>query len=179
MSTLRYAIRSQDCFDSLTLCGRTQPSNRWWIRGFHFWEKARRVGKLTYPSVCWIWPSSKSSGFYAKNVLSDIEFQLCQEITTLIRSVPLVILQEKSRNWTSQLRGSLLTHWLHRDRLAHKRAFSEWEDSLSTLTTYPASSFLARLRIFLPGGTKSHWFQLIESVLVFAEKVRLSKTSRP
>lgn len=31
-------------------------------------------------------------------VLSDIEFQLCQEITTLIRSVPLVILQEKSRN---------------------------------------------------------------------------------
>ena len=31
------------------------------IRGFHFWEKARRVGKLTYPSVCWIWPSSKSS----------------------------------------------------------------------------------------------------------------------
>lgn len=66
-------------------------------------------------------------------VLSDIEFQLCQEITTLIRSVPLVILQEKSRNWTSQLIGSWLTHWLHRYRIAHKRAFSEWEDSLSTL----------------------------------------------
>lgn len=73
---------------------------------FDFWEKARHwKWKLTYPSVCWIWPSPKSSGFYARNVLSDIEFRLCQEITTLIRSLPLVILQEKSRNWTSQLIG--------------------------------------------------------------------------
>lgn len=94
------------------LFARASSSNRWFILWWNFWEKARRVGKLTYPSVCWIWPSSKSSGFYARNVLSDIEFQLCQEITTLIRSVPLVIFQEKPRNLTSQLIGSLLTHWL-------------------------------------------------------------------
>ena len=54
-------------------------------------------------------PSSNSSGFYARNVLSYIEFQLCQEITTLIRSVPLD-LRTRFLNWNPSISSLYRTH---------------------------------------------------------------------
>lgn len=65
------------------------------------------------------------------------------------------LLSGQRRGRVHQLVGYVKRKW------AKKRAFFEWEDSLSTLTTYPASSFLARQRIFLPfrlvGRSRIDW----------------------
>lgn len=53
----------------------------------------------------------------------------------------------------SRRRGPQLVGYVKREWA--KGAFSELEDSLSPLTQ-ALLTFLARLRIFLPGGTKSH-----------------------
>ena len=55
---------------------------------------------------------------------------------------------------TGKLIGSLLTHWLHWYRIAHKRTFSEWEDYLSThIHILPLPS--------LPAPENSFFFRLV------------------
>lgn len=111
----------------------------WVHQRMPFLRESKESGRANLPFRLLNLTFIQEFGLLREEVLSDIEFQLCQEITTLIRSVPLVILQEKSRNWTSQLIGSLLTHWVHRDRIAHKRF---WMRRFSLYTLDISSLFL-------------------------------------